>query len=254
MDGITDRSLLLGRFKAEFIEQFGHEPVTEELQFIARLVKVVPSEAFENADMNHQGLLYMIGNLDVDDEDGFNLGDMTLDALRGCHREAPLDVPISIRMSCDGGSVMTALAIQAEINHIRREGRKVNCHVIGYALSAAFDILQHCDYRTAEPEAGFMTHEEQYGVDGSSTQILKESQFSKKMERTQYELLSLRTGRPAKYYVDKVAGKEWHLTAPEALAEGLIDAILEVPPLPKSPAMIVTSARRKRKEPNEPAS
>jgi len=202
---------------------------------IGALIDRVPSGAYEITEFSARGEIYMVGNLDDDLGEGEIVGHGVRNAIYDAHIEAPSILPITLYISSDGGSVDLGMAIQSMIARVRRAGRKVNGHVMGCAFSSAFDILQHCDYRTAEATAGLMCHEEQFSLDkaSSSGDHLREGRFSKKIERAQFQLFSRRTGKPVSYY-EKMTAQEWYMTAQEALAEGLIDEIINLPELPTS--------------------
>jgi ATP-dependent protease ClpP protease subunit len=148
------------------------------------------------------------------------------------HQELASLHPIELRINCVGGDVYVAQGIIAKINELRRAGRKVNGHVVGYAWSAAFDILQACDYRTMESGASLMTHEEHMLPEGllSSSEMGGIAAFSHKMERFAFAQWSKRTGRPVSYYVKQTKNREWWMSAEEALGEAFVDAVLPVPP------------------------
>jgi ATP-dependent protease ClpP protease subunit len=230
-----DRYALLTEFQVEAAK---YPDAVIPPSLLISLAQKVPTSQFTTTDLTNVGEVYFIGMLDKgsSDEDGDStVGLEFLTELRMAHRVLPPGHPVTIYISSGGGSVMLGLAIQAQIQRMRREGRDIIGHVVGYAFSSAFDILQHCDYRVAEPFAGLMTHEESFGIEGSSGQIAQEAAFSKKMEATQFEHLAKRTGRDPRYYRDKVGGgKSWFLTAQEALAEGLLDEVKALSPLPVS--------------------
>ncbi len=143
-------------------------------------------------------------------------------------------MPITLFISSGGGYIDLGLAIQSIIEQMRREGRKVIGHVVGYAHSSAFDILQHCDIRKAEPTAGFVVHEDQFRkISGSTTSLMRECVFSHKLEKAQWEGLAKRTGKSVQYYKRKTAGKDWFLTAQEAFKEKLLDELIQPIPFRK---------------------
>jgi ATP-dependent protease ClpP protease subunit len=205
------------------------------LPFLADLVQQVPVAAFSTLDFSREAKVWLVGEIGGKDQESMAM-QFALD-ITSANIYAPQSVPIQIYLSSPGGDVDGGLLIQAAISQARRSGRKVHIHVMGYAMSAAFDVVQVCDYRTAEPNAAFMTHEEQFGVEGSSSDVANTAAFSQKMEKIQWEILTSRTGQPAKYYQDKTKSKEWYMTAKEALAEGFIDEIIAIPSLPKAKNM-----------------
>jgi ATP-dependent protease ClpP protease subunit len=150
------------------------------------------------------------------------------------HSILPPSEPLILKISSSGGSMEAALYLQGIINTIRREGRIVISHILGYAMSSAFDIVQCCDERWAEPNAELMQHEVQMTLpEMSSGAIHITSEYSRKVDLGRFSLLAARTGKPIQYYIDKLHSKEWYLTAAEALEEGMIDKILPFTPFKK---------------------
>jgi ATP-dependent protease ClpP protease subunit len=178
--------------------------------------------------------VYLVGTFNDDRSEV--LAHNAMAALLKAHKEVRLSTPITLYISSGGGYVELGLAIQSIIEQIRREGRKVIAHVLGYAFSSAFDIVQHCDIRRAEPTAGFMTHEEQYSdTEGSTSKILADVTFGKKMEQAQLELYVKRAGKTVQFYRNKIRGREWNMNAREALEAGFLDEIVETIQFVKPP-------------------
>ncbi len=67
------------------------------------------------------------------------------------------DGPLLILISSEGGSEESGYAIIKLIEAQKKE-RKVYCMVLDYAHSMAFNILTHCDVRTASKDAKFLIH------------------------------------------------------------------------------------------------
>jgi ATP-dependent protease ClpP protease subunit len=176
------------------------------------------------------GSVYLIGTFDDDERD--HIAYDVINSLLIAHAKLPPGAPITIFISSGGGFVELGLAIQATIEHLRRAGRTVIAHVMGYAFSSAFDVVQHCDIRRAEPIAAFMVHEEQLSDNGptSSGNRMSADLFAKKMERVQFEIFAGRTHHDVAYFIDKTNSKDWYLTAQEALDAGLIDEIVPLRP------------------------
>jgi hypothetical protein len=90
-----------------------------------------------------------------------------------------------------------------------------------------------------------MTHEEQLFPESqlSSSEMVGMGEFSHKLEKLAFAQWADRTGRPVDYYVAQTDSKEWWMTAQEALGEGFVDEVLEIPDLPRSPA---TAPKKRR--------
>lgn len=217
----------------------------------AELVLLLPDKAFEKDQPQDTTLI--LGELKNDHfDESTQIGDLLTD-MWAFHYYTPPEEPLKILMSSNGGEVDAGMAIISAINSIRREGRQVHCHVAGYAYSVAFDILQFCDLRTAEPTASLMTHSEKWANkdDDNAFNRIHEGIASKKLMSLVYEQIALRTGRSVDYYIKQIKDKDWWLTPSEALAEGLLDKIVEVPPFTKTP-YVRTPRPKKPTAPEEP--
>jgi ATP-dependent protease ClpP protease subunit len=204
------------------------------------------SEDGEVTGYAQYGIVHLVGMVghgmgeDVESPSRYHVIEDLMDA----HELCPKDLPIRLIVSSEGGDVHLGMAIQSTIHDIRRAGRKVIGHVAGQAYSAAFDIIQACDWRTCEPYAGLMIHGQQKGSEDSSGNMIDTGRFNKALDKAQYTLLSQRTGRPVEFYQKKTDNKSWYLTAPEALAEGFVDEILAIVPFEITAK---PKARRKRR-------
>jgi ATP-dependent protease ClpP protease subunit len=220
-----------------FIQTMTAESADIDRSLAAKLVALLPEEAFTPSNED-KGIVAFVGMLDEEDpsNDGQTMGSSLLARLERVHLVLPPDKPITLEISSVGGDVGLGLAVIGAISRMRREGRVVNAHVTGFALSAAFDIVQFCDHRSIDPQGGMMMHESQYGKSADATSNhLRDALFSKKLEKQIYEVLSARTGRPISYYQKLVDGKDFYVSAEEALAEGFVDEITSIPTLGKSP-------------------
>lgn len=236
MNDLPTQQELLDTFLVEARSFYGTEKLEPSVVGLcSRLLSRIPINAFEGTEPHNRVLL--IG--DIDDEVA---EEFITDDLWPFHYYNPIDKVLEIHLTSPGGVVDSGLAIISAIHAIRRAGRKVHIHVTGEACSMAFWILQSADHRSMEPFGALMVHEEQGGVDGSTTTRLNDAKFSQQREKLLFEALAQRTGRTVKYYQEKSKAKDWFISAAVALEEGLIDEVAVVPPLPASPA---TAARPK---------
>lgn len=234
---VRDPAMLLAEFQVITAK---HGLGGEVLPLLSDLVSAVPKDAFSRSYLPDNVVL-MIG--EVDEE----LIVDTVKDIWDVHKDIAPGEPIKIIMSTCGGQVYSGLALIGTINELRRLGREVHIHVLGWALSMGFDILQSASHRSMEPTSYLMMHEEQYGYEGSTSDQEQETKFSRGQEQLMLERLSERTGRPTKFYKDKIAHKNWYIGPKEALAEGLIDEVVSVPPFTLTPAQTVVPAKRSRK-------
>ena len=200
-------------------------------EWAGELISEVPSEAFEAREPWEDGLVFFHD-------------DVREDAVVACQKEIlethinlrEKKTPITLYLSTFGGSVFAGLALASTIQEVRRAGRSVNVVIQGAAMSMGSVIAQVCDHRSMEPFAWFMLHNLRHWVhecDGISTpNLLDEAAVAERLEQQVCMLYSARTGKPPEYYRKKFDRRDWFLSADEALAEGLIDAISEVKPFP----------------------
>jgi ATP-dependent Clp protease, protease subunit len=166
--------------------------------------------------------------LDMDDlpeEVGDEVGPKTASRLiKNIHVLSRLSQdPIVIIMNCGGGSVLDGLAIYDAI-------RQCTCHVtiqvLGQASSMGAIILQAADHRVAYPFSRILLHDGEDGYTGHSRDLEKNADESKVLRFSTYKILEQRTGKKASYWARKM-GHDYYLSAQQALAEKLIDEIIE---------------------------
>jgi ATP-dependent protease ClpP protease subunit len=239
------------RIAREVIKKFkgSTEALTEEL--IRKYIEAVPAAAFDPLQPFDEGILFYHGNVDEGEVSEFQ-HDLTR-----AHLNLDKDVPITLNLSSVGGSVFAGLALMSTISSLQREGRIVNAHIQGVAMSMGAIIVQACNKRTMESSSKFMLHEISYGMRGSTADHEEEREFTAKLQNSLYEYCSRRTGRPVSYYQQKTRKANWYLDASECLAEGLIDEVVSLPALscvaPTTPdvikALVETAPRPRRKAP-----
>ena len=225
---VRDRATLLAEFKIIASKYSANGDGLAPM--LAELVQRVPKDAF-NRSFLPENVALLIGEIDEDSSQA------VIQDMWDIHRDLPVSQPLQLILSSCGGQVYSGLAIIGTINELRRQGRRVHIHVSGWALSMAFEILQAADYRSMEPTAYLMTHEEQYGYEGNTSDQEQETKFSRGQETLMLERLASRTGKTVKYYRDKIAHKNWYIGPDAALAEGFIDEVKPVPPLPVTVGM-----------------
>jgi ATP-dependent protease ClpP protease subunit len=235
------RDELLSDFRLLAAAHYGGQidPSLESL--LAKLVIDIPDSLMPKTPLSVRNTVYIIGEITEAS------ADECVDDLMQVHLNRPISEPAHLIISSEGGDVSGAMAIESTISLMRRDSREVRAHVAGVAHSAAFDILQLCDHRSAEPVAFIMLHEEQYGSEGSTSANLTEAQYSKRQVASFLRVVSERTGKSVEFYQRKIKNANWYLSADEALAEGLLDEIIAIPafkPVSVSPA----KPRRRRRQ------
>lgn len=202
--------------------------VAEDL--VPLIMDELPAEAFDPRDISEDGLLIFHGEVDEDRCRAMQ------EAILETHVNTRRDVPITLMLSTIGGDVFAGLALASTMQRVRREGRKVNVHIQGCAMSMGSLMAQAADHRSIEANAWFMVHE----LNDSPPKQIKTSEIQDlaevmaRLESQTFALYATRSGKPVSYWRKKVNRKDVYFSAEEALAEGLVDEIVHAPPYRRS--------------------
>jgi ATP-dependent Clp protease, protease subunit len=131
---------------------------------------------------------------------------------------------VSLYINSPGGLITSGLAIYDTMRFIKNN---IVTICIGQASSMAAILLAGGEKgkRFALPNSKVMIHQPLGGFEGQATDILIQAEEIKKVKDKTIEILSFHTGQPA----DKIAvdiERDHYLTAEEAKAYGLIDAVI----------------------------
>jgi ATP-dependent protease ClpP protease subunit len=198
---------------------------TKELvtTLIPRLIDLVPDRCFDSIQPFDKGILFFHGSMS---EEG--VVDFQHDLLR-VHLNLEAGIPITLNLSSFGGSVYSGLALVSSIYDLQRQGRHVNVHVQGMAMSMASVLAQVANHRTMESGAQFMLHKISYGMSGSSDDHEAQMEVTRKLHRSLFSIYASRTGKSVEYYEKVLTKRDWYMNAEEALEEGLVDEIISPP-------------------------
>lgn len=137
--------------------------------------------------------------------------------------EENLKDPITIVINSDGGDAYEALGI---IDYIQGLDVKVNVIARGRAMSAAALILTCATgVRAASKHTHIMVHELSSGGGGSASDIKNHALHIDQLDALLYDLLGKYTKHPSDYW-QKMARKDYYMTADKALEMGIIDQII----------------------------
>lgn len=131
--------------------------------------------------------------------------------------------PINIIMVSGGGSVIDGIAI---FDAIRCNPCHITISVLGQASSMAAIILQAADHRVCYPFSRLMLHDGDDGYIGHPRNFERNAEEGKIYRLRMYEILAARTGKPKAYWARKISF-DYYLSAEQALAEKLIDEIIQ---------------------------
>lgn len=122
--------------------------------------------------------------------------------------------------SC-GGSSFAAKNIAVAVGARRSSG-----HVDGICMSAAVDLLQRCQHRTATRDSIFMVHSTTVYLVGGLAELDSAREQLEQIESDGFELLLARTGQPAEVVAAWLDGRNHYFSAEQAREHGLIDEIV----------------------------
>lgn len=138
---------------------------------------------------------------------------------------------IALHIRSFGGSVFAGLDLISRVSMARdAAGGKVICSVDGYAMSMAFVVLESsaCDYRVMTSSSLLLAHNASGQLKGNAVEIEKGLDFLKAIDRTMAMLISKRLGMDYLVtYQLKVFGRDWIMTADEALAMRAVDRVVD---------------------------
>lgn len=131
---------------------------------------------------------------------------------------------ISIYINSPGGEVYSGLGIYDTMQYIDAD---VCTICTGLAASMASVILAagQESKRFALPHSRVMLHQPSSGVSGMSSDIDIVAKEVAILKKELYEILSKHTGQPYEW-LEKVADRDYWMTAPEALEHGIIDKVM----------------------------
>ncbi len=157
---------------------------------------------------------------DIDD----HMSDVVTAQLLFLESEDPA-ADIYLYINSPGGSVTAGLAIYDVMQYVRPD---VVTICIGQAASMGAFLLAGGakGKRLALPRARMLIHQPLGGAQGPASDVEIQSKEILRIKQTLNELLAQNTGRPIEQ-IERDTDRDFFMTAPEALAYGLIDRIIE---------------------------
>lgn len=133
---------------------------------------------------------------------------------------------VTVVLATIGGSIDCALGAHDLIKAINDEGKiSVDVLATGYCYSAGVILLQAGKRRLATPNTILMVHESLSLHFGKLTEVREDVKFVDRLVERVWQLLSERSKLTVERLKEETKGKNWWLTAQEALDLGLIDEI-----------------------------
>jgi len=148
---------------------------------------------------------------------------------------------IHLYINCPGGSVTAGLAIYDTLQFVTCD---VNTYCIGQAASMGAVLLAAGTKgkRYALPNARIMIHQPWGGVQGAATDISIQAKEILRLKDRLNEILALHTGKTIEE-IAKDTDRDFYMSAEEAKAYGLVDAVVqsrkEVPSLKEKNTVLV---------------
>ncbi len=148
---------------------------------------------------------------------------------------------IHLYINCPGGSVTAGLAIYDTLQFVTCD---VNTYCIGQASSMGAVLLAAGTKgkRYALPNARIMIHQPWGGVQGAATDISIQAKEILRLKDRLNEILALHTGKTVEE-IAKDTDRDFYMSAEEAKAYGLVDAVVqsrkEVPSLKEKNTVLV---------------
>ena len=133
------------------------------------------------------------------------------------------DKDISLYINSPGGMVVAGMAIYDTMNYIKCD---VSTICVGMAASMGAFLLSSGTKgkRFALPNAEIMIHQPLGGAQGQASDIEITARHIIKIKTRTNEILSKNTGKPVSE-VEKDTDRDYHMSAEEAKAYGLIDKV-----------------------------
>lgn len=151
------------------------------------------------------------------EEHHFDWFDSALTALESLNRKR-----ITLRISCFGGDVYSALGI---IGRMQASKCLIDTEGYGKIASAATAILAAGHSRKLSRLSEFMHHEMSAGIDGRLSEMDNELRQYKKMEQMWAKLMFELTDIPSTYWLTHGTGKDYYLTPDQCRRLNIVDEV-----------------------------
>ncbi len=139
--------------------------------------------------------------------------------------------PVRVHMNSTGGNVNDGLFLLEALDYLRGRGHHLTVAAHGRVASSSGWIMQRADRRVIGIHSWFHIHELTSSVSGTISAFRNELARMEQLEKQTFALL---TSRTKKLTIEMIkehvsGGRDWWLSAQEALEMGLVDALEETP-------------------------
>jgi ATP-dependent Clp protease protease subunit len=142
---------------------------------------------------------------------------------------ASLGLPqIKVILTTNGGALDCAFGMYDLIRHIDQTlALGVHTVAVGYCYSAGVIVLQAGRQRLATPNATLMIHETLTIQFGKMSEVEEDVRFAKELTDRMVKVLTERSKVKPATLRKRIKGRNWWLTADDALKFGFVDAIVD---------------------------
>jgi len=142
---------------------------------------------------------------------------------------ASLGLPqIKVILTTNGGALDCAFGMYDLIRHIDQTlTLGVHTVAVGYCYSAGVIVLQAGRQRLATPNATLMIHETLTIQFGKMSEVEEDVRFAKELTDKMVKVLTERSKVKPATLRKRIKGRNWWLTADDALKFGFVDAIVD---------------------------
>lgn len=135
--------------------------------------------------------------------------------------------PIVLRLNSPGGDAFDGIMLYDFIRELQSQhGVAVLTHGIGLQASMGSILMQAGSYRLLSRNSWFMVHEPSSVAFGKAGDIKVEADMMRKLHRQLCGILAERSSLTLSALLKRCAGKDWWLTAEEAVKFGFADEVV----------------------------
>lgn len=178
-----------------------------------------------NADGRPELFIYDHIDSDADAMWGGVSAGMVRDAL-------PASGDITVRVNSPGGDVREGIAI---LSCLRLHAGHVRVQIDGLAASAASFIAMAGDEIVMMPNTEMMIHDASMITWGNAQDLRADAEFLDRISGNIADVYAMRTGTSSADWRARMLAETWY-SAEEAVAAGLADSVMELPPASKGKA------------------
>ncbi len=137
---------------------------------------------------------------------------------------------IYLRINSHGGEVSAGLELAQYFDTLHKP---LTCVVDYMAWSMGATILESCPTRLMTRRSTIMVHEASASVQGNAHDMADSESVARVITESLIQIMAQRVNISADAIREKITGKQWWMSAEEALAVGAVDALVSPKDLPR---------------------